>query len=100
MNALSDKRMFERFACSMEGEYQSHNNSGSLECRNISIGGAQVYTPQSMNINDSFKLSLSTKNAQTMTLEAKVRWCRKTVEGWMAGIMFSKPLFVPLENIV
>jgi hypothetical protein len=95
------RREFERLPCSLMGNcISSEESSYQIKCQDISPKGIGVITSAPLSINSQVKLELNTKKMVPLTLEGKVCWCNRISSGWRVGIMFDRPLFVPIENIV
>lgn len=97
---LRDRRLFERVPCSLQGDYISSDGNGIMKFSDISASGVQLNTLEPLLINDQLQLNVTNKRNEPMALEGKVRWCERIKGGWQSGVIFNKPLFVPLQIIV
>ena len=98
---FTERRLYNRFPCSMVGSYSAGEfTSGNLVCKDVSTGGVGFIVPDPLPLNTKLKLQLFTRDGNAMAINGAVRWCRKQIEGWKAGIRFKNPLFIPLDKVV
>jgi hypothetical protein len=98
---MKERRLFKRYSCCLGGDFYSQDGI-SDECRisNISAMGAELITPKSLKVETPLKIKFFNKRKIPFILEGRIRWSRKAYRGWRAGVLFNRPLFVPLEMLV
>ena len=95
------RRIKDRYVCSLSGDfYFSQGSTCNVDCDNISSSGAKINIPISLPINSYIKLKLSSKKMDTILIEGKVCWCRKSLGKYQAGILFNKALAVEPAMLV
>jgi hypothetical protein len=96
-----ERRLFERLSCSLVGEYISADSvSGTFICKDLSPRGMGILVSDQFSVGTHLNMQIPTKKQTPLSLDGKVRWCKKICQTYRMGIEFSQPLFTPVNMII
>ena len=96
-----EKRMFERYPCSILGSCESGGNTSlGVKCYDVGADGAGLVSSERLSVGSHLRIKLCTKAENPLLVKGAVRWSRKDPDGWRAGVKFNKQSIFPLSMIV
>jgi len=97
-NRGENKRMFQRYACSLDSEVLMPNGSSRIgKVMDISMLGAGVVMSKPVEFGTRVNIKATNKDQESFNLKGIVRWCKEFPEGWFSGVELDKPFTRPLE---
>ncbi|MEI8349665.1 MAG: PilZ domain-containing protein [Candidatus Omnitrophota bacterium] len=94
-------RRAERFLCSLQGNLVlSETQSYPVQCRDISVQGASIFSPVHLPSRSHVTLKFSTKEKVSFVLNGCVCWCKKVRDGWHVGVKFDRALPFELKKLL
>jgi hypothetical protein len=100
VNHVANRRANKRWPCSWKGSYVYPQPSDDIKVRDVSSQGAKIFSWRLPVPNSYIKIAATTAWGMNLDLEGRVCWCRKVVDGFMAGICFNRTLPFNLERMV
>lgn len=98
---FKEKRLFERVVCSLVGDYIScMSSSGTFICKDLSPRGMGILVSDPLSTGTHMNMQVPTKKQTSLSLDGKVRWCKKLGQTYKVGVEFDQPLFTPLNFII